>query len=87
MYDCTGSLGVDPRSIAQRIMEIRTQIAKEMIQELQAVSEENSLLMRETLTSSLSLDNVAVAEPGAGGVVHPDFQMDQPDNSAGGGDD
>ncbi len=37
-------------------MEIRGQIAKEMIQDLREVSEENSLLMRETLLTSLSLD-------------------------------
>jgi hypothetical protein len=55
-------------------------------QELQAVSEENSLLMRETLLSSFSLDNIATAEPGAGGSTHPEM-MDQPDDSAGGSDD
>lgn len=44
------------RNIAQRVMEIRGQIAKEMIQDLMEVGEENSLLMRETLLTSLSLD-------------------------------
>jgi hypothetical protein len=37
---------VDPRSIAQRIMDIRTQLSEEFIQELQAIAEENSLLLR-----------------------------------------
>lgn len=58
MYDRTVSCGVDPRSIAQRIMAIRTQIAKEMTSDLKNVSEENALLMRESITLSFSLDNV-----------------------------
>lgn len=74
---------VDPRNIAQRIMEIRSQIAKEWIEELTLVSEENSLLMRETLTSSLSLEDIpTLQEPSS----HPDFQ-DELDDSAAGGDD
>ena len=83
MYNCTGTLIVDPRNIAQRIMEIRSQIAKEWIEELSLVSEENSLLMRETLTSSLSLEDIpTLQEPPS----HPDFQ-DEVDDSAAGGDD
>ncbi len=46
-------------------MEIRGQIAKEMIQDLMQVSEENSLLMRETLLTSLSLD-LEADDPGNG---------------------
>ncbi|GAB4823049.1 hypothetical protein N2152v2_010095 [Parachlorella kessleri] len=67
MFSCATPMGVDPRSIAQRIMEIRSQIAKEWIEELKQVSEENALLMRETVLSSFSLDNlaVAVADPAA----------------------
>ena len=53
------------RNIAQRVMEIRGQIAKEMIQDLMQVSEENSLLMRETLLTSLSLD-LEADDPGNG---------------------
>jgi hypothetical protein len=92
MYDCTGYLGVDPRNIAQRIMEIRSQIAKEWIEELKAVSEENALLMRESLVSSFSLENVTVAEPGNDanndGFVHPEMMMDpEVDDSAAGADD
>ena len=45
----------------QRIMEIRSQIAKEWAEDLRQVSEENSLLMRETLASSFSLSNLATA--------------------------
>ena len=56
LYNSFGGLIVDPRNIAQRVMEVRGQIAKEMIQDLMDVGEENSLLMRETLLTSLSLD-------------------------------
>ncbi|CAL5220007.1 g1952 [Coccomyxa viridis] len=58
MYDHFGACGVDPRNLAQRIMEIRTQIANEMIDDLKDIAEENSLLMRESLFASLSLEHV-----------------------------
>lgn len=92
LYDCTGRLIVDPRNIAQRIMEIRSQIAKEWIEELKTVSEENALLLRETVTSSFSLENIATASPSeasrSGSVVHPEMMMDQEvDDSAAGSDD
>jgi len=63
LYNSFGGLIVDPRNIAQRVMEIRGQLAKEMIQDLSQVGEENSLLMRETLLTSLSLD-VDAEDPG-----------------------
>lgn len=53
MFDNVVACGVDPRSIAQRIMEIRSQLSKEFIQDLTAVDEENSILLRETLQNSL----------------------------------
>lgn len=84
LFDCTGSILVNPRDVAQRIMEIRTQIAKEMIEDLKQVSEENALLMRETVLSSFSLDNVTVAEGGEDGGYDP---LGSVDDSAGGGDD
>eukprot|EP00884_Botryococcus_braunii_P000401 jgi/Botrbrau1/10361/Bobra.0321s0035.1 len=59
MYDCTVPIGVDPRNIAQRIMDIRTQIAKEMTSDLKNIGEENAALMRETLQISFLLDQVA----------------------------
>jgi hypothetical protein len=37
---------VDPRNLAQRIMDIRSQLAEEFIQDLKQVAEENSLLLR-----------------------------------------
>ena len=44
----------------QACVQIRTAIAKEMVQDLSDISEENSLLMRETIQQSfsLNLDNV-----------------------------
>ena len=85
LYNCTGRLLVDPRNIAQRIMEIRSQIAKEWIEELKSVSEENALLMRETVLSSFSMDDLPVAESPPSGS-HPDFR-DDVDDSAAGSDD
>ena len=89
-YDCAGTIGVNPREIATRIMSIRSQIAKEFVQELKQVSEENSALMRETLVNSFSLTTTLEVEPGVVGdggthpeMVHPDFT----DNSAIGADD
>ena len=46
-------MGVDPRSMAQRIMDIRSQLAKEWVEDLSDVSEENALLLRETAAASL----------------------------------
>lgn len=46
-------MGIDPRSIAQRIMDIRSQLAREWIEDLADVSEENALLLRETAAASL----------------------------------
>ncbi len=40
------------------MLQIRTQIAKEMTEDLSNIAEENSLLMRETLVTAFSLDNV-----------------------------
>ena len=78
MYDATKYFGVDPRGIAQRVMEIRSQLAREMAQDLAGVAEENALLMRETLASSLAA--AFAAEPAAGAL--PSI-----DDSAGGSDD
>ena len=46
------------------VLQIRSQVALEFIEDLHQVSEENSLLLRESLTASLSLsfDNLPVAE-------------------------
>lgn len=82
MFSKSSPLGVDPRNIAQRIMEIRSQIAKEWIEELKQVSEENAILMRETVTTSFVLANLAVVDPSQAHdgthpeLVHPDFAKD-----------
>lgn len=55
MYDHTKPTGVDPRSMAQRIMAIRSQIAGEWVADLGAVSEENALLLREAAAASLAV--------------------------------
>ena len=46
------------------MLQIRSQVALEFIEDLQQVSEENSLLLRESLTTSFSLsfDKLPVAE-------------------------
>ena len=64
MYDNFGTCGVDPRNIAQRIMDIRSEVAKEFLADLSNIAEENALLMRESITESFSLDLDATA-------VHP----------------
>eukprot|EP00898_Chlorokybus_atmophyticus_P002920 jgi/Chlat1/3629/Chrsp237S03615 len=46
---------VDPRSIAQRIMEIRVHLAKEFTQDLKMVKEENSEMLRRTIKEMFSL--------------------------------
>ncbi len=41
-----------------RAGQIRTQVAKEMTDDLRNIAEENALLMRESLTFAFSLDHV-----------------------------
>ena len=50
---------VTTRSTDWSSLQIRTQLAKEMTQDLSAVAEENAHLMRETIAASFSLDTVA----------------------------
>jgi len=57
MFDCVVPSDVDPRNIAQRIMTIRSELAKEFIEELQNISEENNSLYRETLHQSLVMSS------------------------------
>ena len=47
----------------QRIMEIRAQIAREWVEELREVSEENALLMRETVLTSFGMADMQVVLP------------------------
>lgn len=55
VFDISGhsACGVDPRSIAQRILAIRAQLAMELIQDMQGVSEDNQDLLRRSFVSSL----------------------------------
>jgi len=54
LFDNTASIGVDPRALAQRIMDIRVQLSKEFIQDLALIKEENQALLQETLMTSLN---------------------------------
>jgi hypothetical protein len=44
-------------------MEIRAQIAREWVEELREVSEENALLMRETVLTSFGMADMQVVMP------------------------
>lgn len=53
LHDNFSSIGVDPRSLAQRIMAIRSQIAQEVAEDLKLVPEDNNELLRQSLRASL----------------------------------
>ncbi|GBF89839.1 hypothetical protein Rsub_02543 [Raphidocelis subcapitata] len=81
LYSNVKPMGVDPRNLAMRILDIRSQLAKEFIQDLSEVAEENSTLMRETLKTSLLGSDAALASssdsdasaPGSGSATpHPE---------------
>jgi len=55
LYDCCVPIGVDPRSVANRILDIRTILAKEWAEDLKQVTEENGELLKESLLGSLLL--------------------------------
>lgn len=63
MYDCVKGIHVDPKDIARRIMQIRAQLAKEWIEELQTIEEENLAIMRDGLVASFRVldEEVTVA--------------------------
>ncbi|GIL88708.1 hypothetical protein Vretimale_17286 [Volvox reticuliferus] len=65
VFHNTSASDVDPRSIAQRIMEIRAQLATEFIEDLKQVTEENKLLQLETLQASLLSTEDAIADGSA----------------------
>lgn len=52
MYRNFGAIAVDPRQMAQRVMDIRAQLAKEFIDDLSNMEEENAILYREALQRS-----------------------------------
>lgn len=47
-------LAVDPRQVAQRILDIRKAIAAEWRQDLEDVGEENAIILREAAAASLA---------------------------------
>jgi len=53
MFDCTTPIGVDPRSIAQRVMDVRKVLAKEWREDLSLVTEENGELLKSAMLSTL----------------------------------
>lgn len=77
------AIAVDPRSIAQRILEVRAQLAKELIQDVALVPEDNDLLLQQSLLASLesSFRILPTLPPAAAeGPVHPEL-MDQRDSN------
>ena len=53
MFDCSKPLTVDPRNVAQRIMDIRVALSKEFQDDLKRIDEENMELLRRSLMVSL----------------------------------
>lgn len=90
LFSCVKGLGIDPRAIAQRIMDIRKALAEEFIQDMQGIAEENAILMRECAMASLAsvLDPaVAALKGGAPLTAHPELMDSGPvtiPNTAGG---
>ena len=54
MYDCVTGCGVDPRNIASRIMDIRSQLAAEFVQDLRNVAEARAAYTTSTVHSDSS---------------------------------
>ncbi|GBF89866.1 hypothetical protein Rsub_02570 [Raphidocelis subcapitata] len=57
-------MGVDPRNLAMRILDIRSQLAGEFVSDLEEIAEENNSLLRETLNSSLGKKTLEGRAPG-----------------------
>lgn len=61
-----GTIAVSPRDLAQRIMDVRTKLASEFVDDLIDVKEENAVLLRETLAASLGLSGLGSLEEEGG---------------------
>jgi len=72
------SICVDPRNIAQRILQIRAAIAKELQQDMSLVQEDNDAFMRHTLRASL--ESCLALSPATGTAPPP---PPPPSNGAG----
>ena len=67
LFDCSPVLGVDPRQVAQRILDVRKQLIQEAIEDMEGIKANNYKLITESLTLSLgSLDEPASEEGGDG---------------------
>ena len=69
IFDCSKPLTVDPRQVAQRLMDIRVAIAKEFQEDLNRIEEENMEMLRQSLM--VSLEAQATSHP-----VVPDPKTD-----------
>lgn len=54
---------VDPRQVAQRIMDIRISISKEFQEDLNSIQDENMELLKKTLMASLKFSDPTGHEP------------------------
>ena len=61
LFDCSPRLSIDPRQVAQRIMDIRAVLAKEFVEDLKGVEADNLQLLRDCLT--INLANLEAAHP------------------------
>ncbi|KAG1667239.1 hypothetical protein FOA52_009804 [Chlamydomonas sp. UWO 241] len=82
---------VDPRSIAQRILQIRAQLAREVAQDLRLVQDDNdeflrvaerTALERSLAMAALPVADGAAASGGGGGPVHPEMRLGDLDGDA-----
>jgi hypothetical protein len=61
LFDCSPRLSIDPRQVAQRIMDIRAVLAREFVEDLKGVEEDNLQLLRDCLT--INLANLEASHP------------------------
>jgi len=92
VFDCSKPLTVDPRQVAQRIMDIRVALAKEFQEDLKRVDEENMELLKRSLMASLDAKTVAhpvVPSPEEDAAAAEDGEATdkEADTDAGAGDD
>ena len=66
LFDCSPTLSIDPRQVAQRIMDIRSALAEEFIEDLKGVQDDNLQLLRDCLTINLANLEAPESEGGTG---------------------
>ena len=67
LFDCSPVLGVDPRQVAQRILDIRKQLIDEFIEDMEGIKANNYSLIAESLTLSLGSIDEPASEGEEGG--------------------